>query len=227
MTDQKKYIITEGTYMQHIAEKVALYYMVKRLALHARKQGVNSGNGYLSYVADEVESNAQTLFDSWGIPRTFLMTLEPEDIHELMKKELTEVNAENACSHCSANGYADPPCFEKCLDGEDCCCPYCEEEYCPGDFEVCEDCGDCPCREKCDEINAEYEDDEDEDEFIFDASVDGDYKQRLEDSVGELISSVGKLNEATYEILSSMHKLNDLAEDALDACIGEMSACDE
>lgn len=224
MTEQKKYIIAEGTYMKHIAEEIALYYMVKRLALHIRKQGEQTGNGYLRYVANEVENNAQTLFDSWGVPPTFLMTLEPEDIRELMDKELTELNAENGCSHCFPKAFEKPACFGKCEEGEDCCCPYCEEDHCTGDFDGGENCDDCPCRDKCDEINAEYEDDEDD---FFDAGVDEECTNRLNDSVGELIRSVGKLNEAAYKILVSVHKLNGLAEDVVDTCEEEMSERNE
>lgn len=105
----KEYLIHEDDYIRHIDEKVMLYSFVKQLTHHVAKLTPNRGNQNLIKMAKYYDTATENLFNSWGIPKSYLVFDNKEDLAVLMENELIE--PEDA-------GYF-------ACDGE-CCCGDCE-----------------------------------------------------------------------------------------------------
>lgn len=115
--NNKEYLIHGDDYIRHIDEKVMLYSFVKQLTHHVAKLTPNRGNQNLIKMAKCYDTAAETLFHSWGIPKSYLVFDNKEDLAVLMENELIE--PEDA-------GYF------ACDDG--CCCGDCECCCQTGDF---------------------------------------------------------------------------------------------
>ena len=113
----REYLIHEDDYIRHINEKVMLYSFVKQLTHHIGKMKPIRGNESLIKMAKCYDTAAENLFNSWGIPKSYLVFDNKEDLAELMENELIE--PEEA-------GYF--------FCDDECCCGNCEccneaEEY--------------------------------------------------------------------------------------------------
>ena len=86
----KEYLIHEDDYIRHINEKVMLYSFVKQLAHHVGKMKPIRGNESLIKMAKCYDTAAENLFNSWGIPKSYLVFDNKEDLAELMENELIE-----------------------------------------------------------------------------------------------------------------------------------------
>ena len=123
----KEYLIHEDDYIRHINEKVMLYSFVKQLTHHIGKMKPIRGNESLIKMAKCYDTAAENLFNSWGIPKSYLVFDNKEDLAELMENELIE--PEEA-------GYFF--CDDECCCGNcECCCE--AEDYDDEDEEIDED----------------------------------------------------------------------------------------
>ena len=122
----KEYLIHEDDYIRHINEKVMLYSFVKQLTHHIGKMKPIRGNESLIKMAKCYDTAAENLFNSWGIPKSYLVFDNKEDLAELMENELIE--PEEA-------GYFF--CDDECCCGN--CECYCEAEDYDDDEEIDED----------------------------------------------------------------------------------------
>ena len=121
-----EYLIHEDDYIRHINEKVMLYSFVKQLTHHIGKMKPIRGNESLIKMAKCYDTAAENLFNSWGIPKSYLVFDNKEDLAELMENELIE--PEEA-------GYFF--CDDECCCGNCECC--CEAEDYDDDEEIDED----------------------------------------------------------------------------------------
>ena len=121
-----EYLIHEDDYIRHINEKVMLYSFVKQLTHHIGKMKPIRGNESLIKMAKCYDTAAENLFNSWGIPKSYLVFDNKEDLAELMENELIE--PEEA-------GYFF--CDDECCCGNCECC--CEAEDYDDDEEIGED----------------------------------------------------------------------------------------
>ena len=115
-----EYLIHEDDYIRHINEKVMLYSFVKQLTHHIGKMKPTRGNENIIKMAKCYDTAAENLFNSWGIPKSYLVFDNKEDLAELMENEL--IAPEDA-------GYY--PCDDEC-DFFPCTCGCCcetEDEY--------------------------------------------------------------------------------------------------
>ena len=122
----KEYLIHEDDYIRHINEKVMLYSFVKQLTHHIGKMKPIRVNESLIKMAKCYDTAAENLFNSWGIPKSYLVFDNKEDLAELMENELIE--PEEA-------GYFF--CDDECCCGNCECC--CEAEDYDDDEEIDED----------------------------------------------------------------------------------------
>ena len=120
------YLIQKSDYIRHINEKVMLYSFVKQLTHHIGKMKPIRGNESLIKMAKCYDTAAENLFNSWGIPKSYLVFDNKEDLAELMENELIE--PEEA-------GYFF--CDDECCCGNCECC--CEAEDYDDDEEIDED----------------------------------------------------------------------------------------
>ena len=120
----KMYLIHGEDYLGHINDKVHLYSMLKQLNHMIARLPNNRGSKELSMLAARYDEIAEEMFRSWGIPKTYLVFRNNEDLAELMENEL--IAPEDA-------GFMDCAC--------DCSC--CEEEA---------DTGNCDATDEDDEF---------------------------------------------------------------------------
>lgn len=88
--NEKLYLIHEDDYIKHINEKIALYSMVKQLTHQIARLAPNRGNKALANMSKAFERAAGDMFHSWGIPVSYLMSDNYDDLAELMENELIE-----------------------------------------------------------------------------------------------------------------------------------------
>ena len=115
------YLIHEDDYIKHINEKVMLYSFVKQLTHHLVRMRLTRETEGVARMAKNFDIAADNLFDSWGIPKSYLVFDNKEDLAELMENEL--IAPEDA-------GYY--PCYDECDDFCPCNCKICceaEDEY--------------------------------------------------------------------------------------------------
>ena len=116
------YLIHEEDYIKHINEKMMLYSFVKQLTHHIGRMKPTRANEAIMKMAGTYAGIAENLFDSWGIPKSYLVFDDKEALAELMENEL--IAPEDA-------GYY--PCDDECgcfpcICGGCCCCEA-EDEY--------------------------------------------------------------------------------------------------
>ena len=129
--NNEHYLIHKDDYVKHINEKVLLYSFVKQLTHHIAKLKPTHANGSIKKMAGAYVLAAENLFDSWGIPGSYLVSGEESDLAELMENEL--IAPEDA-------GYY--PCDDEC-------------DFCPCN------CGCCCETEEYDDEEDEIDEDED------------------------------------------------------------------
>ena len=114
----KEYLIHEEDYIKHINEKMMLYSFVQQLAHHIGRLKPTHANESVMKMAKTFGNISEDLFNSWGIPKSYLVFEDRDDLAELMENEL--IAPEDA-------GYY--PCDDEC-DSFPCTCGYCREAEC-------------------------------------------------------------------------------------------------
>lgn len=103
------YLIHEEDYIKHIDEKVLLYSFVKQLAHCIVRMKTTGADDDFIKMAECYGATAENLFNSWGIPKSYVTLDNKDDLVPLMENEL--ITPEEA-------GYY--PCDDDCP--RDCCC---------------------------------------------------------------------------------------------------------
>ena len=107
--NNKVYLIHEEDYIKHIDEKVLLYSFVKQLVHCVGRMKTTGADDDFIKMAESYGATAENLFNSWGIPKSYVTLDNKDDLVPLMENEL--ITPEEA-------GYY--PCDDDCLC--DCCC---------------------------------------------------------------------------------------------------------
>lgn len=84
------YLIDMDTYLEHINEKVRLYAMVRQLAAEVKKLPCSKIGTPVSGLAAAVDSKAEEMFAGWGIPHSYLVTFDEDELNDLIAAELAE-----------------------------------------------------------------------------------------------------------------------------------------
>ena len=112
--NNKVYLIHEEDYIKHIDEKVLLYSFVKQLAHCIVRMKTTGADDDFIKMAECYEATAENLFNSWGIPKSYITLDNKDDLVPLMENEL--IKPEEA-------GYYpcddDCPCYCCCKDEDD------------------------------------------------------------------------------------------------------------
>ena len=114
--NNKVYLIHEEDYIKHIDEKVLLYSFVKQLAHCIVRMKTTGADDDFIKMADSYGATAENLFNSWGIPKSYITLDNKDDLVPLMENDLIKPE--------DAGYYA--------CDGER-CCEFCESYYPPTD----------------------------------------------------------------------------------------------
>lgn len=113
MENEKMHLIHEDDYIRHIDEKLELYAMLRQLIFHLRRIPDTSACARkVREIANTYDIRSDELFDGWGIPGSYMVTGDPDELCELMENELIE--PEDA-------GYYPDDGDCPCCDGELCC----------------------------------------------------------------------------------------------------------
>lgn len=107
--NNKVYLIHEEDYIKHIDEKVLLYSFVKQLSHCIVRMKTTGADDDFIKMAECYGATAENLFNSWGIPKSYVTLDNKDDLVPLMENEL--ITPEEA-------GYY--PCDDDCP--RDCCC---------------------------------------------------------------------------------------------------------
>lgn len=112
--NNKVYLIHEEDYIKHIDEKVLLYSFVKQLAHCIVRMKTTGADDDFIKMAESYGATAENLFNSWGIPKSYVTLDNKDDLVPLMENEL--IKPEEA-------GYYpcddDCPCYCCCKDEDD------------------------------------------------------------------------------------------------------------
>lgn len=130
--NNEHYLIHKDDYVKHIDEKVMLYSFVKQLCHHVTKMKMTPENGHICKMAKHFYIEADKMFDSWGIPGSYLVFGDESDLAELMENELI---APEDAGYYPIDDDDDDACDFECRCG--CCCGCCLDE--DGDDEDDED----------------------------------------------------------------------------------------
>lgn len=90
MENEKMYLIHEDDYLRHIDEKLELYAMPRQLIHTVRKQPTCPPNAIARYAAETYAEKCEQLFKSWGIPESYLVSGDTDELIDLMDNELIE-----------------------------------------------------------------------------------------------------------------------------------------
>ena len=82
------YLIDKTDYMKHIKDKLRLYMMVKQLTHVVMNSPVARCNAHILELAKSYDDLSEELFLSWGIPKSYLVTGDEEEIRNLLESEL-------------------------------------------------------------------------------------------------------------------------------------------
>lgn len=107
--NNKVYLIHEEDYIKHIDEKVLLYSFVKQLAHCIVRMKTTGADDDFIKMAECYGATAENLFNSWGIPKSYVTLDNKDDLVPLMENEL--ITPEEARYY---------PCDDDCP--RDCCC---------------------------------------------------------------------------------------------------------
>ena len=107
--NNKVYLIHEEDYIKHIDEKVMLYSFVKQLAHCIGRMKTTGADDDFIKMAESYGATAENLFNSWGIPKSYITLDNKDDLVPLMENEL--IKPEEAGYYSCDD---DCPC--------DCCC---------------------------------------------------------------------------------------------------------
>lgn len=126
--NNEHYLIHKDDYIKHIDEKVLLYMMVQQLTFQIEKLTPTKKNEALHRVAQRYSEMIDAMFQTWGIPGSYLVFSKESDLAELMENEL--IAPEDAGYYPIDDGEDDCASDFECRCG--CCCGCCSDE-CDGD----------------------------------------------------------------------------------------------
>ena len=86
--NNKVYLIHEEDYIKHIDEKVMLYSFVKQLAHCIDRMKTTGVDDDSIKMAECYGATAENLFNSWGIPKSYVTLDNKDDLATLMENEL-------------------------------------------------------------------------------------------------------------------------------------------
>ncbi len=86
--NNKVYLIHEEDYIKHIDEKVMLYSFVKQLAHCIGRMKTTGADDDFIKMAECYGATAENLFNSWGIPKSYVTLDNKDDLAPLMENEL-------------------------------------------------------------------------------------------------------------------------------------------
>ena len=86
--NNKVYLIHEEDYIKHIDEKVLLYSFVKQLAHCIVRMKTTGADDDFIKMAESYGATAENLFNSWGIPKSYVTLDNKDDLVPLMENEL-------------------------------------------------------------------------------------------------------------------------------------------
>jgi len=84
------YLIDMDTYLEHINEKVRLYAMVRQLAAEVKSLPCSKAGSPLAGLASVFDSKAEEMFEGWGIPHSYLVTFDEDELDDLLNADLME-----------------------------------------------------------------------------------------------------------------------------------------
>ena len=102
------YLIQKSDYIRHINDKTKLYVMLRRLGIEVAKLPVNRGSKELSQLSAQLLAEAEEMFRSWCIAKSYLAFHKEEGLAVLMDNELVApedggyVPCDCLCSGCPA-----------------------------------------------------------------------------------------------------------------------------
>ena len=125
--NNEHYLIHKDDYVKHIDEKVMLYSFVKQLTHHIGKLKATHENEPIMKMAATYAIAAEKLFDSWGIPKSYLVFDDEDALAELMENELI---APEDAGYYPIDDDEDDACDFECRCGY--CCGCCAEDEADG-----------------------------------------------------------------------------------------------
>ena len=115
--NNEHYLIHKDAYIKHIDEKVLLYMMVQQLTFQINKMAPTKKNEALRRVANRYHEMIDAMFETWGIPGSYLVFSKESDLADLMEIELiapedagyipVEEDDDECCCGCPGCPYAD------------------------------------------------------------------------------------------------------------------------
>lgn len=115
--NNEHYLIHKDDYIKHIDEKVLLYMMVQQLTFQINKMAPTKKNEALRRVANRYHEMIDAMFETWGIPGSYLVFSKESDLADLMENELiapedagyipVEEDDDECCCGCPGCPYAD------------------------------------------------------------------------------------------------------------------------
>ena len=109
MNCENLFLIHEDTYIDHINEKIRLYSMVQQLASMVKALPSNRGSAALTRLATTLDKESEEMFKSWGIPGSYLLFGNSDDLTGVMLDELLTpeaagyVHCGGDCKECCRN----------------------------------------------------------------------------------------------------------------------------
>ena len=88
MENEKLYLIHEEDYIRHIDETLELYAMLRQLISNVNKMPDCIAARNLQKTAAVYAGKCDSLFESWGISKHYLISGDIDDLRELMENEL-------------------------------------------------------------------------------------------------------------------------------------------
>lgn len=114
--NHKMYLVHEDHYLRHLEDKIKMYQLFRQLVQTIRAVPSNRGTRLLTEVTNRMESIADRNFNSWNIPREYMVTGNPNWLRQKMACELVSPDAAGLhLRHCDCL-YCDDPC---CCDAPD------------------------------------------------------------------------------------------------------------
>ena len=82
------YLIDKSDYLSHVHDKLRLYTMVKQLTHVVMHCPALHGSTHIVDLAKSFDDLSEELFRTWGIPKSYLITGNEEEIRNLLESEL-------------------------------------------------------------------------------------------------------------------------------------------
>lgn len=86
--NNEMYLIHGEDYISHIDDKVHLYGMMKQICHMVSKLPVNDCTRELKKLSAGFDETTEEMFRTWGIPKSYLIFGDEDDLTELMENEL-------------------------------------------------------------------------------------------------------------------------------------------